>query len=98
MNNIREALLDDDDVTIPEFNHQAYCLQSQVNEEVNDPNVRLAKKRKLENHKYFILNIQQQNILKYILNKNVSSPDNKGLFSEEDLKNDNEIYGFNYKL
>ncbi|GFQ80780.1 uncharacterized protein TNCT_333491 [Trichonephila clavata] len=93
MNNIREALLDDDDVTIPEFNHQAYCLQSQVNEEVNDPNVRPAKKRKLENHKYFILNIQQQNILKHILNKNVSGPDfqNKGLFSEDDLKNDNEI-------
>ncbi|GFQ85950.1 c2H2-type domain-containing protein, partial [Trichonephila clavata] len=38
MNNIREALLDDDDVTIPEFNHQAYRLQSQVNEEVNDLN------------------------------------------------------------
>ncbi|GFW38631.1 hypothetical protein TNCV_3879991 [Trichonephila clavipes] len=93
-NNIRKALIDDDDVTIPESDHQAYCLQSQVTEELKDSNVKPAKKRRLENHKYFILSTQQQNVLKYILNKKYVSDStfkNKGLFSVQDLKPNNEI-------
>ncbi|GFS55186.1 hypothetical protein TNCV_4799321 [Trichonephila clavipes] len=43
-NNIRKALIDDD-VTIPESDHQAYCLQSQVLEELKDSNFSQPEKK-----------------------------------------------------
>ncbi|GFT80355.1 uncharacterized protein NPIL_301081, partial [Nephila pilipes] len=49
--NIRKALIDDE--TLPESDHQAYCLKSE-NIEDEERTATPAKKRKIMKHKYFI--------------------------------------------